>query len=142
MLQPDKTKWRKQQKMRVRGVASNGFNLEFGDYGLQGLEHGWVTARQIEACRVAITRILKHGGKMWIRIFPDKPISKKPVETRMGKGKGAVELWVAPVRRGRMLFEIEGVPEADAKEVLTIAAHKLPVKTRIIRRGEVREARL
>ena len=142
MLQPDKTKWRKCQKGRVRGVAARGFNLAFGDYGLQGLEHGWITARQIEACRVAITRALKKGGKMWIRIFPHKPISKKPVEVRMGRGKGAVELWVATVQRGRVLFEVEGVADADAREVLTTAAHKLPIKTKLITRETTREARI
>ncbi|PIR17297.1 MAG: 50S ribosomal protein L16 [Deltaproteobacteria bacterium CG11_big_fil_rev_8_21_14_0_20_49_13] len=141
MLQPAKTKWRKQQKGRVRGVAVRGVNLAFGDFGLQGLEHGWITARQIEACRVAITRSLKRGGKMWIRIFPHKPISKKPVEVRMGRGKGAVELWVATVRRGRMLFEIEGLPEAEAKEVLNVAAHKLPIKTKVVAREGTRDAR-
>lgn len=141
MLQPEKTKWRKVQKGRVYGVALRGCNLSFGDYGLQGLEHGWITSRQIEACRVAITRALKRGGKMWIRIFPDKPITKKPVETRMGHGKGAVELWVAPVRRGRVLFELEGLPPAEAVEILRIASHKLPVKTKIITRDSAREAR-
>jgi large subunit ribosomal protein L16 len=129
------------QKGRVRGVATRGCNLSFGDYGLQGLEHGWITARQIEACRVAITRALKKGGKLWIRIFPDKPVSKKPVEVRMGRGKGAVELWVAPVKRGRMLFEIEGVIHEEAMEVMNIAAHKLPVKTKIVMREGLREAR-
>jgi large subunit ribosomal protein L16 len=142
MLQPEKTKWRKCQKGRVRGVSARGFNLSFGDFGLQGLEHGWITARQIEACRVAITRALKKGGKMWIRIFPSKPVSKKPVEVRMGHGKGAVEYWVAPVQRGRMLFEVEGVAEADAREVLNIAAHKLPIKTKLIARATTREARV
>lgn len=141
MLQPEKTKWRKQQKGRVRGVAYRGCDLAFGDYGLQGLEHGWITARQIEACRVAITRALKRGGKMWIRVFPDKPVSKKPVEVRMGRGKGAVELWVAPVKRGRVLFEVEGIPPAEAIEVLTVAGHKLPVTTKIISREKTREAR-
>lgn len=141
MLQPEKTKWRKCQKGRNRGVAWRGCDLSFGDFGLQGLEHGYVTARQIEACRVAITRILKRGGKMWIRIFPDRPVTKKPIETRMGRGKGTVEFWVAPVRIGRMLFEVEGVLEADAREVLMIAAHKLPVKTRIVSRSDFREAR-
>jgi large subunit ribosomal protein L16 len=141
MLQPEKTKWRKVQKGRVRGVACRGCNLSFGDYGLQGLEHGWITARQIEACRVAITRALKKGGKMWIRIFPHKPVSKKPVEVRMGKGKGAVELWVAPVQRGRVLFEVEGLTPEEANEVLMISAHKLPIKTKIITREAAREAR-
>ena len=141
MLQPAKTKWRKVQKGRVRGVACRGCNLSFGDFGLQGLEHGWITARQIEACRVAITRSLKKGGKMWIRIFPHKPISKKPVEVRMGKGKGAVELWVAPVQRGRVLFELEGLTAAEANEVLRITSHKLPIKTKIISREHTREAR-
>lgn len=142
MLQPAKTKWHKMQKGRVRGVANRGCDLSFGDFGLQGLEHGWITARQIEACRVAITRALKKGGKMWIRIFPDKPVSKKPVEVRMGHGKGAVEFWVAPVKRGRMLFEIEGISEAEAITVLTNAGHKLPVTTKIVRRETTREARI
>lgn len=142
MLQPAKTKWRKWQKGRIYGVASNGFNLAYGDYGLQGLEHGWVTARQLEACRVAITRGLKKGGKMWIRVFPQKPISKKPVEVRMGHGKGAVELWVAALPRGKMLFEVEGVPEADALQLLKTAGFKLPIKTKIVSRSKDREARI
>ncbi len=142
MLMPEKTKWRKVQKGRVRGVATRGCDLCYGDYGLQGLEHGWITARQIEACRVAITRSLKKGGKMWIRIFPHKPVSKKPVEVRMGRGKGAVEFWVAPVKRGRMLFEIEGVTREEAMEVLKTAGHKLPVTTKIVCRDTTRDARM
>ena len=142
MLQPDKVKWRKQQKGRVRGMATRGCNLEYGDYGLQGIEHGWITGRQIEACRVAITRIMKRGGKLWIRIFPHKPVTKKPVEVRMGKGKGTVEVWVAPVRRGKMLFEIEGVPENEALEVLKNVSNKLPVKTKIVKREEYRASKI
>lgn len=140
MLEPAKMKWRKKQKGRNRGVAYRGCNLSFGDFGLMALSNGFITARQIEAARVAISRGMKRGGKMWLRIFPDKPITKKPAETRMGKGKGATEGWVAPVKRGRMLFEIEGVKPEAAVEVLTIASHKLPVKTRLIRREGYREA--
>lgn len=141
MLQPAKTKWFKQQKGRLRGVACRGANLSFGDFGLQTLEHGYITAREIEAGRVAITRALKHGGKMWIRMFPDKPITKKPIESRMGRGKGAVEYWVAPVKRGRILFEIEGLPKNDALEILKVAGDKMSLKTQIVTRERYREAK-
>lgn len=141
MLQPEKTKWRKQQKGRNRGKATRGCNLSFGEFGIQALTNGFITSRQIEAARVALTRQLKKGGKLWIRIFPDKPISKKPTETRMGRGKGAVEYWVAPVKRGRVLFELGGLPEEGAKEALTMASHKLPVKTKYLSREAYLEAR-
>lgn len=132
MLQPKKPRYRKVQKGRIRGVAHRGSSLAFGSYGLQAVESGWVTARQIEAGRIAITRHMKRAGKIWIRIFPDKPLTKKPLETRMGKGKGSVELWVSPVKRGRILFEIEGVDERLAKRALQLAAAKLPVKTQVV----------
>lgn len=141
MLQPAKTKYRKMQKGRVRGFASRGINLAFGDFGLQSLEHGWITSRQIEAARMAISRHVKRGGKLFTRIFPDKPITKKPLEVRMGKGKGAPEEYVACIQRGRMLYEMEGVTKELAKEALTLAAHKLPLKTQIVIRGiKYREA--
>jgi large subunit ribosomal protein L16 len=136
MLQPKKVKYRKMQKGRVRGMATRGASVSFGDYGLQVLESGKITARQIEAARIAMTRYVKRGGKIWIRIFPDKPISKKPAETRMGKGKGNVEEWVALVRRGRVLYEMEGVPRSVAAEALRLAAHKLPLRTRFLAREE------
>jgi large subunit ribosomal protein L16 len=135
MLQPKKVKHRKQMKGRNRGKASRGTNLDFGDYGLQAIACHRITARQIEAARIAMTRYVKRGGKIWIRIFPDKPISKKPAETRMGKGKGNPEEWVALVKPGRMLYEMEGVNEATAREALRLAAHKLPVRTRFVMRG-------
>jgi large subunit ribosomal protein L16 len=134
MLQPKKVKHRKQMKGRMRGKAYRGCNLDFGDFGLQALECGRITARQIEAARIAMTRHAKRGGKVWIRLFPDKPISKKPAETRMGKGKGNPEEWVAVVKPGRMLYEMEGVPHATAREALRLAAHKLPIATRIVAR--------
>ncbi len=134
MLQPGKTKYRKQQKGRNRGMATRGTTLAYGEYGLQTVQSGFISARQIEASRVAISRHMKRGGKIWIRIFPDKPITKKPLETRMGKGKGAVEGWVAPVKRGRILFEMVGVDAPVALEALRLAAHKLPLKTRVIQR--------
>ncbi|MBI2343326.1 MAG: 50S ribosomal protein L16 [Deltaproteobacteria bacterium] len=136
MLQPAKTKYRKQQKGRNRGPAKGGTDLAFGEYGLQVLQNGYITARQLEASRVALTRHVKRGGKIWIRIFPDKPITKKPLETRMGKGKGAVEAWVVPVRRGRVLFEMVGIPAEVAREAFRLAGHKLPLKTRCIVREE------
>jgi large subunit ribosomal protein L16 len=136
MLQPKKVKHRKQQKGRMRGKAHRGSTLCFGDFGLQALESVRITARQIEAGRVAMTRHVKRGGKVWIRIFPDKPITKKPAETRMGKGKGNPEEWVAVVKAGRMLYEMEGVPARIAHEALRLAAHKLPVATRIVQREE------
>jgi len=141
MLQPQKTKYRKQQKGRLRGVAWRGCNLSFGDYGLQALTHGWITSRQIEAGRMAMSHATKRGGKLWVRIFPDKPITKKPAETRMGKGKGSPEEWVAPVKRGRMLYEVKGVAPELARESLMLAAHKLPVKTKIVEREVYRESK-
>lgn len=141
MLQPAKTKWRKQQKGRIRGVARTGCNLSFGDFGLQAVTHGRVTARQIEAARMAMSRAVKKGGKMWCRIFPDKPICKKPAETRMGKGKGTPEIWVAPVQRGRMLYELQGIDKASAVECLTLASYKLPLRTKIVVREDYREAK-
>jgi large subunit ribosomal protein L16 len=134
MLQPKKVKHRKQMKGRNRGKASRGTNLDFGDYGLQAIACRRITARQIEAARIAMTRYVKRGGKIWIRIFPDKPVSKKPAETRMGKGKGNPEEWVALVKPGRILYEMEGVDEATAREALRLAAHKLPVRTRFVMR--------
>lgn len=134
MLMPKKVKYRKQQRGRMRGKAWRGSELSFGDYGLKVLEPGWITDRQIEAARVAITRFVKRGGKVWIRVFPDKPITKKPAETRMGKGKGAPEGWVAVVRPGKILYEMEGISEADALEAMTLAAHKLGLKTKFVSR--------
>ena len=136
MLMPKRTKYRKQQRGRMRGKAERGGTIAFGDYGLQSLEPAWVTNRQIEAARVAMTRAMKRGGKLWIRIFPDKPITKKPAETRMGKGKGNPEGWVAVVKPARILFEIEGVTEAVAREAFDLAAAKLPVQTRVVKREE------
>lgn len=129
MLQPKRTKYRKQFKGRNRGVATRGCKVSYGEYGLKTLEHGSITARQIEAARRAMSRHIKRGGKVWIRVFPDKPITKKPLEVRQGKGKGAVEFWVALVQPGKVMFEIEGVPEDLAREALSLAASKLPVKT-------------
>jgi large subunit ribosomal protein L16 len=137
MLQPKKVKHRKQMKGRNRGKASRGTNLDFGEYGLQAIACRRITARQIEAARIAMTRYVKRGGKIWIRIFPDKPISKKPAETRMGKGKGNPEEWVALVKPGRMMYEMEGVDEATAREAMRLAAHKLPVRTRFVIRGNM-----
>jgi large subunit ribosomal protein L16 len=136
MLMPKKVKYRKQQRGRRRGVALRGSTISFGDYALQAMEVGWITARQIEAARVAMTRHVKRGGKIWIRIFPDKPVTKKPLETRMGKGKGNPEMWVAVVKPARILYEMEGVPEDVAREAMRLAAHKLPIKTRFITRRE------
>jgi large subunit ribosomal protein L16 len=136
MLQPKKVKYRKQMKGRIRGAAHRGAVVAFGDFGLQVIESGKITARQIEAARIAMTRHVKRGGKIWIRIFPDKPITKKPAETRMGKGKGNVEDWVAVVRRGRILYEMEGVPREVAVQALRLAASKLPLATRFVAREE------
>jgi large subunit ribosomal protein L16 len=136
MLSPKKIKFRKQQKGRMRGMAHRGSDLNFGEYGLQAMECGFVSAKQIEAARIAMTRHVKRGGKMWIRIFPDKPVTKKPAEVRMGKGKGAPEGWVAVVRPGRILYEMEGVPVELAREAFRRAAHKLPIKTKFVVRGE------
>jgi len=134
MLMPSKVKFRKQQRGRRAGKAQGGSTLEFGDHGLKAMECGWLTARQIEAARVAMTRFVKRGGKIWIRIFPDKPITKKPTEVRMGKGKGSPEAWVAVIKAGRVLFEMEGVPEDTAREAMRLAAHKLPLRTRFVGR--------
>lgn len=137
MLSPKKVKFRKQQRGRMKGTARRGSSLNFGEYGLQVLECGYITAKQIEAARIAMTRHVKRGGKMWIRIFPDKPITKKPAEVRMGKGKGAPEAWVAKVLPGRILYEMEGVPRDLAKEALRLASHKLPLKTKFVERSEL-----
>ena len=135
-MMPNKVKHRKQMRGRLKGSPERGSSVSFGAYGLQTIEPYWITARQIEAARVAITRFIRRGGKVWIRIFPDKPITKKPAETRMGKGKGAPEEWVAPVKPGRILFEIDGVTEEQAKEAFRLASHKLPVKTKfVVREG-------
>jgi len=137
MLAPKRIKFRKTFKGRTKGIATRGNTVAFGEFGLMGLDPGWVTNRQIEASRVAMTREMKRGGKVWIRIFPDKPITKKPAETRMGKGKGNPEGWVAVVKPGRVLFEIEGISEDLAKKALALAAAKLPVKTRFVKREEI-----
>ena len=134
MLMPSKVKFRKQQRGRRAGKAHTGSTISFGDFGLKCMDSGWITARQIEASRVAMTRFVKRGGKIWIRVFPDKPITKKPTEVRMGKGKGAPEAWVAVVKPGRVLFEMEGVDEATAREAMRLAAHKLPIKTKFVTR--------
>ena len=134
MLQPKKVKHRKMFKGRLRGKALRGNTLAFGAYGLQAMTSGFISARQIEAARIAMTRHVKRGGKVWIRVFPDKPITKKPAETRMGKGKGNLEGWVTPVKRGRMLYEMEGVDPTVAREALRLAAHKLPIRTRFVQR--------
>ena len=134
MLMPKKVKYRKQQRGRMAGKAYRGSDVSFGDYGLKAMEPAWVTARQIEASRVAMTRFIKRGGKIWVRIFPDKPVTKKPTEVRMGKGKGAPEAWVAVIRPGRVLFEMEGVTEKDAREAMRLAAAKLPINTRFATR--------
>ena len=136
MLQPQRTKFRKMPTGRMRGKAYRGSDVSFGDYGLQALSPGWVTARQIEAARMAIQRKVRRQGKLYIRVFPDKPLTKKPLETRMGKGKGSVEMWVAVVKPGKMLYEIEGVPEDLAREAFRIAGHKLPVKTVFFKRSD------
>jgi large subunit ribosomal protein L16 len=134
MLMPKKVKYRKQQRGRRKGIAKGGTYIAFGDYALQALETGWVTARQIEAARIAISRHIKRGGKLWIRVFPDKPITKKPLETRMGKGKGNPEEWVSVVKPARILYELEGVPEEIAAEAMRLASHKFGIKTRFITR--------
>jgi large subunit ribosomal protein L16 len=136
MLMPKKVKYRKRHKGRMGGTAFRGGSLDFGSFGLQALECGRITNRQIEAARIAMTRYIKRGGKIWLRIFPDKPVSKKPAETRMGKGKGGPEYWVAVVRQGRMLYEMEGVTEEIAKEAFRLAQHKLPIATRFIARND------
>ena len=141
MIQPKRTKYRKMHKMKMKGNAKRGDQLAFGSFGIKALDESWITSRQIEAARIAITRFMKREGQVWIRIFPDKPITKKPAEVRMGKGKGAPEYWVAPVKKGRMLFEAEGVPLEVAKEALRLAAQKLPIVTKfVVRRDYVAEA--
>ncbi|MGB7440520.1 MAG: 50S ribosomal protein L16 [Coleofasciculaceae cyanobacterium] len=136
MLSPKRTKFRKQQRGRMRGVATRGNNLNFGEFGLQATEPSWITARQIEAGRRAMTRYIRRGGKIWIRIFPDKPVTMRPAETRMGSGKGSPEYWVAVVKPGRVLYEISGVTEEIAREAMRLAANKLPIKTKFIVRQE------
>jgi len=140
MLQPKRTKFRKMQKGKMKGLATRGAELSFGSFGIKSLEPAWITSRQIEAARIAVTRFMKREGQVWIRIFPDKPVTKKPAEVRMGKGKGAPEYWVAVVRPGRIIFEAEGVPLDVAKEALRLAAQKLPVQTRFIVRKDYVEA--
>ena len=137
MLSPKKVKFRKQQRGRMKGTARRGCNLNFGEFGLQAIECGYISARQIEAARIAMTRSVKRGGRIWIRIFPDKPVTKKPAEVRMGKGKGAPEGWVAVVRPGKILYEIEGVSKDLAEEALRLASHKLSVKTRYVYRSSI-----
>ncbi len=139
MLAPKKIKWRKVQKGRMKGLAYRGSEVSFGDYGLQALECGFVTSRQIEAARIAMTRHVKRHGKVWIRIFPDKSLTKKPAETRMGKGKGAPETWVAVIKPGRVMYEMEGVSEDIAREAFRLAAHKLPIRCKFMRKLEVIE---
>jgi len=136
MLQPKRTKFRKMMRGRMRGTAQTGNEIQFGDYGLQALAPVWLTARQIEAGRRAITRYVRRGGKLWIRVFPDKPITKKPLEVRQGSGKGPVEAWVCVIRPGRVIYEISGVKEETAREAMRLAAHKLPIKTRFLKREE------
>jgi len=136
MLMPKKVKFRKQQRGRMAGKAFRGSAVDFGQFGLKAMEPGWITNRQIEAARVALTRRIKRGGKVWIRIFPDKPVTKKPAETRMGKGKGAPEFWVAVIKPGRVLFEIEGVTEELAREAFRLAGHKLPIRTKFVSRAD------
>lgn len=137
MLMPKRVKWRKQQKGTMKGKATRGNEVFYGEFGLQALEPAWITDKQIEAARVALTRYIKRGGKVWIRIFPDKPITKKPADTRMGSGKGNPEYWVAVVKPGRIMFEIAGVAEEDAREALRLAGTKLPIKTKFVKREDV-----
>ncbi len=137
MLMPKRVKFRKAQRGRMKGKATRGNNVAFGDFGLKALEPGWITQRQIEASRVTLTRMMKREGKVWIRIFPDKPVSKKPAETRMGSGKGAPEYWVAVVKPGRVLFEVAGINRETAEEAMRLAAHKLPIKTKFVTRRDI-----
>ena len=137
MLLPKRVKYRRVQRGRLKGVAHRGNKVNYGDFGLQALEPAWITSRQIEAARIAMTRYIKRGGKVWIKIFPDKPITEKPAETRMGSGKGSPEYWVAVVKPGRVMFEIAGVPEETAREALRLAMHKLPVKCKIVSRADL-----
>ena len=136
MLMPKRVKYRKAHRGRRKGKATRGSSVAFGDFGLKALEPSWITSRQIEACRVALSRKMKRDGRVWIRIFPDKPVSKKPLETRMGKGKGAPEFWVAVIKPGRILFEVSGVTKQVANEALQICSHKLPIKTKVIARPD------
>ena len=137
MLMPKRVQYRRQHRPSVKGRANKGNTVTYGDYGLQALEAGWISSRQIEAARIAITRYVKRGGKVWIKVFPDRPITAKPAETRMGKGKGAPEYWVAVVKPGRVMFELSGVNEDLAKEAMRLAAHKLPVKCKFVKREEM-----
>jgi large subunit ribosomal protein L16 len=137
MLMPKRVKWRKVQRGNMRGNAKGGTKVSFGDFGLQAMEPAWITARQIEAARIAMTRKIRRGGKVWVTIFPDKPITQKPAETRMGSGKGNPEFWVAVVRPGRVMFELSGVPEDLAREAMRVAGHKLPIKTKFVKREEL-----
>jgi len=139
MLSPKKVKYRKRQKGRLKGKPNTGVSMAFGEYGLKATEPGWISNRQIEAGRVVITRHVKRGGRVWIRVFPDKPVTKKPTETRMGKGKGTPEGWVAVIKRGKMIYELAGVPEPVAKEALRLASHKLSVPTKYVKRAEAYE---
>ncbi len=136
MLMPKRTKYRKQHRGRRRGKATRGSSVEYGEYGLKALEPAWISSRQLEAARIAITRHIKRGGRVWIRVFPDKPVTKKPAETRMGKGKGAPEFWVAVIKPGRILFEVEGVAREVAQDAIRLAAHKLPIKTKFVSRSD------
>ena len=136
MLMPKRTKFRRVQRGRMKGAASRGNKVSYGDYGLQSLEPAWITSNQIESARIAMTRYIKRGGQVWIKIFPDKPVTSKPLGTRMGKGKGAPEYWVAVVKPGRVMFEIAGVPEETAREALRLAMHKLPVKCKFVKKAE------
>lgn len=136
MLMPKRVKYRKSQRGRRKGKAQRGHRVAFGDFGLKAMGNGWITSRQIEACRIAITRTMKRDGKVWIRIFPDKPVSKKPLETRMGKGKGAPEFWVAVIKPGRIMFEVSGVSKEIATKALSLASHKLPIKTKVVVRPD------
>jgi large subunit ribosomal protein L16 len=137
MLMPKRVKYRKAHRGRRKGNAKRGSSVAFGEYGLKSLEPAWITSRQIEACRVALSRQMKRDGRVWIRIFPDKPVSKKPLETRMGKGKGAPEFWVAVVKPGRILFEVGGINRQAANEALTLCSHKLPIKTKVVSRPDI-----
>lgn len=137
MLMPKRVKYRKQQRGRMKGKATKGNTVTYGEYGLQALEPGWITSNQIEAARIALTRYTRRGGKVWIKIFPHKPVTKKPAETRMGSGKGSPEYWVAVVKPGRVMFEVAGIPEDMAREALRLASHKLPVKCKFVKREEL-----
>ena len=136
MLQPKKVKFRKQARGRMKGLAQRGCNVDFGEYGLKAMERGWITARQIEAARIAMTRAVKRGGKIWIRVFPDKPVTNKPAEVRMGKGKGAPDHWVAVIKPGRVMFEMQGVAPEVAERAMKLAGAKLPIKVRFVRRRQ------